>query len=63
MGFLFYQLGCLSGTDGWWLVVTLLEVSEKEQGVMAIQLPIGSLKTRSGFGAGTEMRTQYLPVH
>ena len=29
------------------LVVTLLEVSESEEGVVVIHLPIGSLKTRS----------------
>ena len=37
------------------LVITLLEVSEREEGVVAIHLPIGSLKT--------DMRTQYLPAH
>ena len=30
------------------LVVIMLEVSEKEEGVMALHLPIGLLKTRSG---------------
>ena len=30
---------------------------------MAIHLPIKPLKTRAGFGADTEMRTQYLPAH
>ena len=30
------------------LVVTLLEVSEREEGVVALHLPIGLLKTRSG---------------
>ena len=28
--------------------MTLLEVSEREEGVVAVHLPIGSLKTRSG---------------
>ena len=28
--------------------VTLLEVNEKEEGVVALHLPIGPLKTRSG---------------
>ena len=39
-----YQLGCLSCTDSQQLVVTLLEVSESEEGVVAIHLPIGPLK-------------------
>ena len=30
-------------------MLTLLEVSEKEEGVVALHLPIGSLKTRSWF--------------
>ena len=30
------------------MVVTLLEVSEKEEGVVALHLRIGPLKTRSG---------------
>ena len=30
------------------LVVTLLEVSKRDEGVVAIHLPIGSLKTCSG---------------
>ena len=29
--------------------LTLLEASDREDGVVAIHLPIGSLKTRSGF--------------
>ena len=29
---------------------------------MALHLPIGPLKTHSGVGAGTEVRTQYLPL-
>ena len=37
------------------------EFSEKEEGVITLHLPNGSLKTRSEFGAGTEMRAQYLP--
>ena len=40
-----YQLGCLSRTS--LVVVTLLEVSEKAKGVVALHLPIGPLKTRS----------------
>ena len=43
-----YQLGCLFRTDGYYLVVTLLEVSEKEEGVVAIHLPMGPFNTRSG---------------
>ena len=39
-----YQLGCLSRTEGYLLVVTLLEVSEKEEGVVALHLPSGPLK-------------------
>ena len=53
-----YQPSSLPRTE---VVVTLLEVSEIEDGVVA--LPIGHLKTRCGVGAGTEMRTQYLPAH
>ena len=30
-------------------MVTPLEVSEKEEGVVAINLPVGSLKTCSGY--------------
>ena len=43
-----YQLGCLSRTLGQELVITLLEVSDREEGVVALHLPIGSLKTHSG---------------
>ena len=43
-----YELGCLARTDGKQLVVTLLEVSEKEDDVVALHLPTGTLKTRSG---------------
>ena len=39
-----YQLGCLSRT----MEVALLEVSEREEGVVALHLLIGSLKTHSG---------------
>ena len=45
------------------LLVTLLEVSVREEGAVAIHRPIGSLKPRSVVEAGTEMRTQYLPAH
>ena len=38
---------------GYKLVITLLEVSEKEEGVVAIHLPIGPLKTCSGLEAGS----------
>ena len=36
-----YQLGCLYRTEGYKVVVTLLEVSEREEGVVALRLPIG----------------------
>ena len=39
-----YQPGCLFRTESQYLVVTLLEVNEKEEGVVAF----GPLKTRSG---------------
>ena len=42
------QLGCLSRTVGKWLVVTLLEVSEKEYSIVALYLPYGPLRTCSG---------------
>ena len=38
-----YELGCVSR-----IVVTLLEASEKEDGVMALHLPIVPLKPRPG---------------
>ena len=38
-------------------MVTLLEVSEKEEAVVALHLPIGPLKKTLWVGAGTEMRT------
>ena len=41
----------------------MLEVNEKEDGVVALNLPNGPFKTPLGIGAGTEMRTQYLPAH
>ena len=50
-----YQLGCLSRTDGYELVVTVLEVSEKEEGVVAIHLPTGPLKNPLWVGASTEI--------
>ena len=40
-----YQLGCLSRT----MEVALLEVSEREEGVVALHLLIGSLKTALGW--------------
>ena len=45
-----YQLGCLSR-----LVITLLEVSEREEGVVAVKNP-------PWVGAATKMRTQHLPL-
>ena len=45
------------------LVVTLLEVIEKEEGVVALHLPSGPLKRAFWVGTSTEMRTQYLPAH
>ena len=39
-----YQLGCLS-TERLVVVVTLLEVSDREEGVVALYVPIGPLKT------------------
>ena len=53
-----YQLGCLGEKER---VVTLLEVSEREEGVVALLLRTGPLKPLC-IGAGTEMRTQYLPA-
>ena len=52
-----YQRDCLGQ-----LVVTMLEVSEREESVVALHLPIGPLKHLLWVGAGTEMRTQYLPA-
>ena len=46
--------------DGLKLVVTLLAVNEREEGVVALHPPIGSLKKLLWVGAGTEIRTQYL---
>ena len=40
----------------------MLEVSEIEEGVVAINLATGPTKPALG-GVGTEMRTQYLPTH
>ena len=42
-----YQLGCLSRTVDYYLVVTLLEVSEGEQTLVALHIPTGPLKPRS----------------
>ena len=53
-----YQLGCVTRT-----VVTLLEVSEKEDGVEALHLPKGQIKKPLCDGAGSEIRTQYIPAH
>ena len=41
----------------------MLEVSEKEEGVVVIRLPIGALKNPLCVGACTEIRTKYLPAH
>ena len=42
----------------------MLEVSEKEKGVVAVHLVNGPLKkTQPRVRASTEMRTQYLPAH
>ena len=40
------------------LVVILLEVREREEGVVALHLPDGPYKNPLLVGAGTEMRTQ-----
>ena len=42
-----------------------LEVSEREEDVVALHLPnsIGLLKKTLWVGTGTEMRTQYLPAY
>ena len=59
-----YQLGCLSRTEGLKLVLTLLEVSEREEGVVAIHTPTHWVfKNPLWVGDSTEMRTQYLPAH
>ena len=39
------------------LVVTLLEFSEREEGVVAIHLPLGPLKNLLWVGAATEIQT------
>ena len=41
----------------------MLEVSEREEGIVALHLPIVSLKIPLLDGAVAEMRTQYLPTH
>ena len=43
-----FELGCVFRTEGYKLVVTLLEVSGREERVEALHLPTGPLKTRSG---------------
>ena len=43
----------LSVYDRWLVVVTLLEVGEKEEGVVALHLPTGPLKT-SGYYYSTK---------
>ena len=43
-----YQLGCLSRAEGYLLVITQLEVSEREEDVVALHQPIGLLKTCYG---------------
>ena len=57
-----YELDCVLGSR---LVVTILVVFEKEEGVVGLHLPIGSLKKKKPLWveAGTEMRNQYLPAH
>ena len=45
------------------LVVRINPVSEKEEGVVTLHLPIEPLKKTIWVGASTEMRTQYLPDH
>ena len=50
-------LGCLSRT----VCILLLGISERE-GVVALHLPIGTLKTLY-VGVSTVMRTQNLPTH
>ena len=37
-----------------------MDVSEKEESVVALNLPIGPLKNLLWVGAGIDMRTQYL---
>ena len=39
-----YELGCLSSTEGWYLVLTILRVSEREECVVALHLPTGPFK-------------------
>ena len=46
-----------------WAVCLLLEFREREEGVVALHLPIEPLKTLLWVGACTEMQTQYLPAH
>ena len=50
------NLGCLSRTVGWWV---LLVVSKREEGIVALQVPTGPLNPRM-VGAGTKMRTHYI---
>ena len=41
----------------------MLEVSEKEEGLVALHLHIEPLKNPLWVGAGTKMRAKYLPVN
>ena len=41
----------------------MLEVSDKEEGIMGLKLPIEPFKNPLWVGAGSEMRTQYLSAH
>ena len=43
-----YQVGFVYRTDSFELVVTLLWVRKREEGVVALHLPIRPLKNRSG---------------
>ena len=45
------------------LVVTLLEVNEREEGVVALHLPIGSLKPHSGLEPSLRCKpSTYQPI-
>ena len=57
-----YQLGCLSRTEGWYLVLTILRVSEREECVVALHLPTEPVKRNLLVGIGNVMWTQYLPM-
>ena len=57
-----YQLGCLSRKEGYELTVTQLG-SEREEAVVALHLPIGPLKTRSGLEPVPRCEpSTYLPI-